>query len=402
MSASTTGNLVSLVMQYLTPERVGMMARALNLDGSALSKTTGAAVPTLLGSLAGLASTPGGAAKVTEAITSHGSGSLDGILASLTGARAEETARGGSGMLSSLLGSAALPALAGALSRFTGLGQGTVNSVLGLLAPMVMGVLGREKAASGLDAAGVGRLLASQKDNIAASMPAGLADMLRGTGIPGFGLATDAGARVSEIGMQAEQAARSAFEPAATTARAAADRTADWATTTAHSARTGLPGWVTWAIPAALVLAALLWFMNRGTQAPERPVAEPSRQAAPEPPRAVAPGTPGLVVGGVDLAGTAQSTFDQLRGALQGVTDPASAQAALPRLRDASAQLDRLVGLSDQLPPAGRSALATLVSSSRPSIEALIERVLGIPGVGPVIAPVAAELRARLDTLGRA
>ena len=54
---------------------------------------------------------------------------------------------------------------------------------MGLLGPMVMGVLGQQQRANGLDAQGLTQLLQSQKGNIARALPPGFADYLSSAGL---------------------------------------------------------------------------------------------------------------------------------------------------------------------------------------------------------------------------
>ena len=85
--------------------------------------------------------------------------------------------------LTSLLGGSTTSALTRAVGRYAGIGEGGSKSLMGVLGPIVMGVLGQQQRASGLDATGLANLLASQKDNIARALPAGFASYLSGTGI---------------------------------------------------------------------------------------------------------------------------------------------------------------------------------------------------------------------------
>jgi hypothetical protein len=84
----------------------------------------------------------------------------------------------GLGALSSLLGGNTTSTLTNALTRYAGVGDANGKSMLGLLAPVVLGVLGQQKGRGG-----VAQLLESQKDNIARALPAGFANYLSGTGI---------------------------------------------------------------------------------------------------------------------------------------------------------------------------------------------------------------------------
>jgi len=53
-----------------------------------------------------------------------------------------------------------------------------------------------------------------------------------------------------------------------------------------------------------------------------------------------------LMVGGVDVSKQVADSIANLRNTLGGVTDAASAEAALPKLRDITAQIDQVDGLN--------------------------------------------------------
>jgi hypothetical protein len=106
-----------------------------------------------------------------------------------------------------------------------------------------------------------------------------------------------------------------------------------------------------------------------------------------------------LVVDDVNIGQEVTGVFENATAALNDVTDAASAEAALPRLNEIDANLDRLGGLAGQLPAEGKSALAALVNGALPELEALITRVTEIPGVGDVIGPVANGLLDKLRAL---
>ena len=60
-------NLVSLVMQFLTPDMIGRIATALGVDRNLLQAAINAAVPGILGGLTGVAAQPGGAQRIADA-----------------------------------------------------------------------------------------------------------------------------------------------------------------------------------------------------------------------------------------------------------------------------------------------------------------------------------------------
>ena len=85
--------------------------------------------------------------------------------------------------LSGLLGSGAMGTLAQSVAKFAGVGESSGKSILGVLGPVILGVLGQQQRLGGLDANGLASLLGSQKDQIAASIPSGLTDMLTSAGL---------------------------------------------------------------------------------------------------------------------------------------------------------------------------------------------------------------------------
>jgi hypothetical protein len=59
-------NLVTLVMQFLTPDMIGRIAGALGLDRGATQTALGGAVPGLLAGLSNVVAQPGGARKLAD------------------------------------------------------------------------------------------------------------------------------------------------------------------------------------------------------------------------------------------------------------------------------------------------------------------------------------------------
>src|SRR5262249_57246934 len=148
----------------------------------------------------------------------------------------------GSNMLSSLLGGRDQSSLAGAIGKFTGLGQGTSGPLLGMLAPVVMGSIAQQQGATrALDPGKIAGLLASQKDNIASAIPAGLGGLLGGTGL------------LDSLGGVTRAA--SAATGDATRAAATAARTVTDAGRNVAAARP--THWLYWVLPAAGLAAPL-------------------------------------------------------------------------------------------------------------------------------------------------
>jgi hypothetical protein len=358
-------NLVSLIMQFLTPDMIGRIASALGLDRNNTQTAIGAAIPGLLAGLSGVAAQPGGAQKLVDTVRQQ-TGAL-GSFANMLGASGQSSLiERGSQILSSLLGGRDQTALAGAVSKYAGLGQNASGSLLGMLVPIIMGTIGQQQGTRSLDAGGIASLLSSQKDNIAAALPAGFANLLGGTGL------------LDSLGGAARTATAAAGQTARVTA-SAARAIGDTGQRAAAVSR----NWLYWLIPLLAILALLIYFFR-----PAEQVVQPG-----------VPTIPSLTVGGLDLGKQVTDSITNLRTTLTGITDAASAQAALPKLREVTAQIDRVDGLLGQLSPEQRNVLAGVVNPLMPSLNQLFDKVLAIPGVAQLLKPTIDALRAKLTLL---
>src|SRR5262245_24867190 len=264
-----TDNIVSAISRFLTPDLIGKIASVSGLDRGTTQSAVGACVPALLSSLADLAAKPGGARQLGDMIAEQPTGMLSSLAQTL--GTASMSAEKGSGMLSSLLGGGVLNTLVSTLSRFVGVGEGSTRTLMGLLTPVLLGVLGREQRAAGLETGGLARMLMGQRDQIAAAMPVGLSDLLS-----------------SRVRMQ--EGTTEAIRPETRTYSegrtydAPPERERDTAhrATTANARRpveTREAGsewnWAYWVLPL-LALGGLLWYLLPGTHTPERTATGPT------------------------------------------------------------------------------------------------------------------------------
>ena len=381
-------NLVSAVMEFLTPDMIARIASALGLDRSVAQKAIGGAVPALLAGLADVASAPNGARQLGSTLAQQQPGALESLKSLIGGSGQNTLAETGSSMLSGLFGGGTLDTMAQSIGKFAGIDGGTSKSLLGMLGRVVLGMLGQQQRSAGLDASGLASLLNSQKDRIAAAIPSGLADQLSAAGL------IDKAAGAVRGGTAAASAAGSRIAAASERTVAGASQAA-YATTSAVSAQ-----WPYW-LGALVVLGGLAWFAL-GRQAGET-VAELPRPAATQAPTGTVGMAPSdLTIGGVNLANQVNSSVGALRSVLPTITDAASAQAALPKLQEATTQLNEVSNLATKLTPEGKSALAKLIAAATPTINQMCDKVLATPGVGDIAKPAIDELRGKLDALSRA
>jgi hypothetical protein len=361
-----SANLISLATQFLTPDVIAKMAQACGIsDRTTAQKAVGAAVPALFTGLANLASKPDGARQLADAVASQPP-SLSESLASM-GDGSRQFADAGKSALGSLFGGSTIGALASTLGRYAGVGEGSARSLLSMLTPALLGILGRE---AGSKASALTQLLGSQKDSFAAAMPAGLSDLLK------TNAAFNPAAAVAPAASRVNETYRNARERSDSMARAASPPVSE------PSSR-----WLYWALPL-LALLGLTWYLFSGDRTTE-PVAQTPSQTR------VAQGPP--AVG--DLQTQIASLTESLNGTLQGVRDWSSTRDVLPRLQHSAGELDRLTALTNRLPADARERLAGTIRTATAQLKAALDNVDATPGVAPDARPVLQALRARLDAL---
>ena len=104
-----------------------------------------------------------------------------------------------------------------------------------------------------------------------------------------------------------------------------------------------------------------------------------------------------LVVGDIDLGRELTGVVDRASNALSGITDAASAEAALPALNEVRTKLDDLTATVDQLPAEAKTMLAGVVSGMLPKLQTLVDQVSSIEGVGEVVKSAVEPIMAKLD-----
>ena len=246
-------NLISAISRFLTPDLIGKLASTTGIDPTSAQKATEASVPAILGALMNLAGQPGGARQIADTVSAQSPGFLGSLANSMGGL--SQIADKGSNSLTSLIGGNMLNNIVSSVGRFAGIGEGAAQTMVGLMGPIVMGALGRQQRAEGLDANGLGRLLASQKDNIAAAIPSGLSSLLPQDLLQGFDTKRATEARTYDFSRTTQELPRVA--PAAMQ-RAVSD------TGSAAPSR-----WPLWLLPLA-ALAGLFWYMLPSTHTPRQ------------------------------------------------------------------------------------------------------------------------------------
>jgi hypothetical protein len=267
-------NLVSLVSQFLTPQLVGGLARALGINEAVAQKLVAAAVPAILASLGTAAAAPGGAQKVSDAVSMSDPDILTKLSGAITGGNTRFLNEGGT-LLSGLLGGGGLSSLTGALSQFSGAPQPATQALLGTITHATVGTIGQQDPSNWSDPSAILSMLNSQKSAISAALPPELSRALGASG-----LLAGLGAAAAGATQTAASTVSSAASSTASSAASSAARTAEAAAKTAQTAASRIPtpsaptssGFPMWAIIliVIVVLLAIWWFMTQN-QKPAEP-----------------------------------------------------------------------------------------------------------------------------------
>jgi hypothetical protein len=378
-------NLVDLIKGHIGADTLSQLGSTLGTGTDQTRAAVDAAVPSVLAGLTHLASTPQGAQRLDSALSA-----LD--------ERAPASTDGGGGLLGSLLGSMH-PNLASALGRFSGLSAGSITAMLAMIGPMILGALKRQKESLGLDSGGLANLLSQQKGNIASAMPAGLGNALGN--IPGLGsVLGSAKSAVGNVAGSATRATEDAGRYVGNEARFVGSQARN-AVGSVAPGRSVLP-WALGAL-AALALGLLLW-RAATTSHPSAPVAQapPVQSIEPKPVNPPDAIPAGAQITADPLAAATTKITDSIKSATDtftSITDPASADAALPKLRDFSSQLDSIQSMTDKLTAPGKAQISSTLKPMVDKLNPLIDKAMAVPGVSDKISPVVTEIRAKLNSL---
>jgi len=161
-------DLMSLLQGQISDNVVDYLSNQVGTqDKEKTQIATSSIVSTLIGALAKNASTPEGAQSLNNALErDHDGGILENLIGSLSGNAQPQQQKSldGAGILSHLLGDKQQGATQ-MISKTSGLDSGKVLNLMTMLAPIVMGVLGKTKQQQGLNTGDLMSLLQNTRQN---------------------------------------------------------------------------------------------------------------------------------------------------------------------------------------------------------------------------------------------
>lgn len=166
-------SLLDQLTQSLGPNALQQISRKLNTDEQTAGSAVTAALPVLLAALASNAASSNGASALSNALSQHDGSALDDVEGSVQQGHEGLGAR----ILGHVLGNRQ-PAVANGIGNATGLDAGKVVSLLAMLAPLVMGALGKAQRKNGLDAGGLASMLGQERQSITNNVGGGLTGLM--------------------------------------------------------------------------------------------------------------------------------------------------------------------------------------------------------------------------------
>ncbi len=160
-------SLEDLLGQQQGSQAVNQISQSLGANPTVTSSAIQMALPMILSSLANNAQQPQGAENLANALDKDHNGGILDTLGSFLGGDNQDT-NNGIGILGHIFGQKQ-GAVAQQVSQHSGLDIGQVAQLLIVLAPIVMGFLGKKKQEQNLDAGGLSSLLQNQQQQMQSS-----------------------------------------------------------------------------------------------------------------------------------------------------------------------------------------------------------------------------------------
>lgn len=166
MSAS----ILDVLNQQLGGDAVATLSHRIGADPATTQRAVSGALPMLVAALANNSSDRQGASSLLGALDRDHDGS---ILDDVAGFLGQGDTSGGEGILGHVLGRRQTVAAQG-VSRMSGLDAGSAGKLMAMLAPLVMGALGRARRQDHLDDSGLSEMLQGERRRAERQAPEGM------------------------------------------------------------------------------------------------------------------------------------------------------------------------------------------------------------------------------------
>jgi len=158
-------SLLDMLSEQLDGDNLSMISKQIGADEQTTKSALGAALPSIIGALSKNATSEQGAAGILGALDNDHDGSIFDNLSGFLGDKKYEEPRSGAGILGHLLGSDE-SRVEQNVSKASGLSSEGTNELMKMLAPMVMGALGKQKTSRGMGVGDLMGFLGKEKESV--------------------------------------------------------------------------------------------------------------------------------------------------------------------------------------------------------------------------------------------
>lgn len=393
-------NLLNVFKETVGDQFGSQLGGLFNEPADKASSALEGIVPSIIGGLMNKASTTSGASEISDFLDNNDDGGLlDNLGILFSGNDNSALIKMGSGLLKNLFGNK-FDAVIDAVTSISGMTRESSGGMLGLLVPIVLSVLKKQKSNLGLDAGGLRELLLGQKEHVAPAMPAGLADRIGLGDLLGASQSNpddtllekgiDTGKEsvkeaASEINDKVKEVADSGKEvvnDAASSTGDFAEKTTDNVVGAAQSSGSALAKLVPLVLIAAL--AFFLWKFFFGGDKKETPSDSGAKIESVETTKMTNTPLPAdLTADNAEV--TVSNLFKDLNGTLEGITDADSAKAALPALAKSTVQISWLEEKLNALPAAAQAPIRQMVGEKLEPMLVKVRKLLEMPVIGDLL-----------------
>lgn len=170
-------NILEMLQSQLNPEVLQQLGKQIGVnDPNQVQAASNGILSTLLAALTKNTSTPGGLNALVSALDRDHDGSIiNDIMGFISGSSqpANGSAVNGSGILGHILGGLQ-PNVVDMVSRISGLDKSKVGQLATTIAPLLLGLLGKQRTEGGLNVGGVGNVIQQAAKSASASPTMGL------------------------------------------------------------------------------------------------------------------------------------------------------------------------------------------------------------------------------------
>ncbi len=154
--------LIGMLVNQLGGPVVQQISQQIGADKGTTKSAVGMALPMLLSAMGNHATTPDGADAINQATQQNDDSILDNLMGFVSNAGA---AKMGSSLLGQVLGGGSQNSIASTIGQQTGMDNGIVTQLLGILAPIAIAAIGKFSQQSGSDPSSIVQTLGGAGDS---------------------------------------------------------------------------------------------------------------------------------------------------------------------------------------------------------------------------------------------